>query len=1034
MRKLTFIFACLLLIAATCAQAATQVGSLYYSLDETAKTAAVEPTGGDTYTGDITIPASITYEGNTYIVTAINGKAFWDCSDITSITIPDGVTSIGSYAFAFCTSLSSITLPASVTTIEEKAFYRCIVLTGTLTIPAGVTSIGAAAFAGCMGITAISVESGNTHYDSRNNCNAIIETATGTLIAGCKNTTIPEDVQAIGDCAFSYTKISTITIPEGVTSIGEDAFYYSNLTSVTIPNGVTSIGSYAFGSCNSLTTAIIPATVTTIGDCAFQSCTNLTSFIVKAATPPTCGSDVFQDVPYSAAIYVPCGTASAYQAANGWSRFSNYTEQPYSITVLANDDVLGTATITQQPTCENNNAVISAKPNSYQTTVEFKRWSDGSTANPRTVVMASDTTLTAIFGQIQYTITAICDPVEGGTVTGAGLHDKGTAPYLKAVPNTGYHFTAWSDGSNVTSIQVLVTNDKTVTAYFAPNKYTITTVADNTRGYITGRGEYDYGTEVTLTPFALPHYQFSQWSDGNTDNPRKVKVTDDATYTALFIPQQYTVTTICDPVEGGSLTGGGVYTYLDTVTLTAVPNTEAGYHFAGWVNGVGGGTTIKRVVRKDTTYTAKFELNTYLIATNCDEQIGTVTGEGKYTHGETVELNVTIINPDYVFRKWSDGNTENPRIFTAVENVNIAAIFLLATKHELTVVSNNETFGSVTGSGVYEHNSAVGIEAIANEHYHFARWSDVDLSTNPRPVLLSCDTTITAIFEIDKHEIIASSYDLNQGSVEGGGMYDYGTEATLTANPEAGYVFSHWNDGNTDSPRTITVVKNETYTAYFDKSSPATGSDNPITINTANGTVEASKTTAQIGDEVTLTITPAAGYELDALSVKDADDNAIEVVDNTFIMPASAVTVAATFKKVNYDIAVIASENGKVESDKATAQIGDEVTLTITPAAGYELDALSVKDADDNAIEVVDNTFIMPASAVTVSATFMVKTAVALPNAELTEIYAADGRIYGPEDMRIFTIIGQDVTSQNGSLLGVYVVKCGGKVAKVIVR
>ena len=133
-----------------------------------------------------------------------------------------------------------------------------------------------------------------------------------------------------------------------------------------------------------------------------------------------------------------------------------------------------------------------------------------------------------------------------------------------------------------------------------------------------------------------------------------------------------------------------------------------------------------------------------------------------------------------------------------------------------------------------------------------------------------------------------------------------------------------------------------------------------------------------------------------------------------------------------YGITVAAAANGAVTADKE-AYAGQEITLTVTPATGYELDVLTVKDAAENTITVENNKFTMPASAVTVTATFKAVTPTALQNAEMVEIYAADGRIYGADGMQIFTLTGQNVTEMNGSLNGVYIVKIGDKAQKVIV-
>ena len=153
-------------------------------------------------------------------VTSIGDHAFWDCSGLTSVTIPDGVTSIGDSAFSGCTALTSVTIPGSVTSIGGGAFSGCTSLT-SVAIPSSVTEIGGSAFSGCTGLTSV---------------------------------TIPDSVTSIGDSVFSgCTALTAVTISDGVTAIGGSTF--SNcirLAKVTIPKSVTSIGKNAFYYCESI--------------------------------------------------------------------------------------------------------------------------------------------------------------------------------------------------------------------------------------------------------------------------------------------------------------------------------------------------------------------------------------------------------------------------------------------------------------------------------------------------------------------------------------------------------------------------------------------------------------------------------------------------------------------------------------------------------------------------------------------------------------------------------------------------------------
>ena len=235
-----------------------------------------------------TVPLTWNYDAGTKTLTFSGTEAIPSCNDsdkrpwidyvseVENIVINEGVRGIGSCAFYNCSGLTTITIPASVTNIGYAAFNYCDGLTN-VTIPASVTSIGYAAFAGCSNLATMTVDAGNTKYDSRNGCNAIIEKESNTLIAGCKNTIIPDDVTNIDNNAFEgCISLTTITIPAGVTSIGGHAFSgCSGLTTVTIPAGVTSIGDNAFSGCSGLKTVTIGSGVTYIGYDAFYNCTNV---------------------------------------------------------------------------------------------------------------------------------------------------------------------------------------------------------------------------------------------------------------------------------------------------------------------------------------------------------------------------------------------------------------------------------------------------------------------------------------------------------------------------------------------------------------------------------------------------------------------------------------------------------------------------------------------------------------------------------------------------------------------------------------
>lgn len=199
-------------------------------------------------------------------VTKIGSYAFYRCSGLTSITIPDSVTSIEDSVFSYCSGLTSITIPDSITSIEYRAFSFCSKLSSVI-IPNSVTNIGEEAFYGCSRLSSITILNGITSIGN-------------SAFSGCSgltSITIPDSVTKIGAAAFSdCTSLASITIPDRVTIIDDGAFYNCiGLSSIIIPESVTSIGASAFDNCSGLTSVTIPASVTNLGWDVFYGCSSL---------------------------------------------------------------------------------------------------------------------------------------------------------------------------------------------------------------------------------------------------------------------------------------------------------------------------------------------------------------------------------------------------------------------------------------------------------------------------------------------------------------------------------------------------------------------------------------------------------------------------------------------------------------------------------------------------------------------------------------------------------------------------------------
>ena len=267
LKKLCLAAVCLLAANTATAYDFEYEGCYFNILSETDKTCEItyEKWGIETptYSGDLVIPElvkddeDIIYkvttigEGAFYnctsltsvtipeSVTTIGMGAFHMCTSLTSVTIPESVTTIGNTAFSYCTSLTSVTIPESVTTIGERVFYHCESLT-SVTIPKSVTTIGMGVFAGCQSLKEITVDENNNHFVTWNRL------------------LYSKDITTLYWCPMFVT-LTSVNIPKTTTIIKGYAFYLcKKLYSVTIPESVKEIGRFAFTDCTSLTSINIP--------------------------------------------------------------------------------------------------------------------------------------------------------------------------------------------------------------------------------------------------------------------------------------------------------------------------------------------------------------------------------------------------------------------------------------------------------------------------------------------------------------------------------------------------------------------------------------------------------------------------------------------------------------------------------------------------------------------------------------------------------------------------------------------------------
>jgi hypothetical protein len=465
----------------------------------------------------------------------------------------------------------------------------------------------------------------------------------------------------------------------------------------------------------------------------------------------------------------------------------------------------------------------------------------------------------------QYTITLISNPTAGGTTTGSGTYYEGAVATITATPNAGYSFIGWS---------------------------------------------FEIGGEIIETAASLSIYA------------------DDYVLYANFQLQtvtQYTVTLISNPTAGGTTIGGGTYNEGAFVAMIAMPN--AGYDFIGWSFQMGGAivasapTIYINGIDNDYILYANFEAaicteNAVITPTSSWQNAsGSIAANGKYIYkfsavaGENYSFNTCDIgsaNFDSEFYFYNN-NCENigyvdsgdacfgysyaaatvwncptsGDYYLKIKSYDgTAGNFTLAyrlgeivTQYTVNIISNPANGGTTTGTGIYNEGAAVTMTAVPNAGFDFIGWSfsigGEILFTEQIISISSIDDNYVLYANFQSHTstvtIYASAYpNTTYGSVIGAGEYNLGEQVTLTATPNAGYIFYGWFNFATetyifDNPLVMTAENNQQYAAVFVLANVVVSA----TVNPANsGSVTGTGTypAGSNGIDCTLTAVPNNGY------------------------------------------------------------------------------------------------------------------------------------------------------------------------------
>ena len=778
-------------------------------------------------------------------VDTIPSSCCYDMTHLTSITIPASVTRIENGAFSGCSSITSVMWNAkncsgwdayyhapfnnsssnitSFTFGEEVEIipsYLCYGMSAitSITIPNAVTSIGENTFSGCTSLTSVvwnakkcanwSSSNSAPFYGINSNITSFafgegVEIIPPYLCYEMNNLTsitIPNTVTNIKDCAFwGCESLTSITLPNSINSIGTDAFlncygltktnyigdikewctinfsngsanpiaqsnnlYFNDVlqTDIVIPESVSCINKDAFFRDTCLVSVAIGNGVTSIGDFAFRGCTNLITLSISNSVQ-SIGRRTFEDC----------------------SRLISVTSMSCT-----------------PPSCEYN--VFYGTPDmktlvvpDIDTYKNSSQWQDFSYFE--SLIALQMLSSEAHMGTAQIIKNIDCDGVA----------------IISATANYGYYFVQWSDGNTDNPRTITLNQDTTFTAEFTPYQYTLTTSSNNAeRGTTQGDTIADYLTELQISAIANYGYRFTSWSDGNTDNPRTIQLTQDTALIAEFAID-YSIKCGDDlywSYSDSTLTITGTGTMYD-FTYSSMP----WYLLRDSIRSLSIGEQVESIGKYAFAYCSG--LQTVVIPNSV-----TYLGEGAFYCCDNLSA-ITI--PE---RVTSIGN----RAFYSCDN--LTSVVILGSITEIgvntfswcTLLASVSIPSSVTSIGNSAFYNCSGLESITCQALTPPTCSGNSFYGVP--------TTVTVWIPCHGYEAYSnrtpwSSFNLMSplptlqvqsandlwGNAQIVQEVDCDSMAIISASANLGYEFTRWSDGNTDNPRTIKLTQDTTLTAEF---------------------------------------------------------------------------------------------------------------------------------------------------------------------------------------------------------------------------
>jgi len=412
-------------------------------------------------------------------------------------------------------------------------------------------------------------------------------------------------------------------------------------------------------------------------------------------------------------------------------------------------------------------------------------------------------------------------------------------------------------------------------------------------------------------------------------------------------PMTQTLILLANPVNAGSLAGGG--TFVQGSSVTVVATASSGYTFIGWTeNGIVQSTSANYTftLTANVTLTAIFTANpiTYTVATPVNpDNAGNVAGSGTFTAGSTVTVTATP-SSGYAFINWTENGivqSSSPSYsFILANNRNLIANFSSTINYTVATQINPANEGNVTGGGPFAAGSFVTVTAIANNGYAFTNWTEngVIQSTSPSYTFaLATNRNLVANFASAVTYTVATQVSpIDDGTVTGAGIFSLGSSVSVTATPNAGYAFTNWTENgivqSTSTTYTFALATNRNLVANFAASTVIYTL--ALQLNPANAGLATGAGNYITGSSVTVAEIPGSGYAFtnwmeNGIVLSTSPNYAITLTTNHNLVANFVSTIPVNLATL------VNPANAGIVTGGGTFPKGSSVTVTATPNYGY---------------------------------------------------------------------------------------------------